>query len=176
MWRAARPPPTWPGATTTAPPGCACPPAHPWLGTITGALGIDGFALQPLLEVCARDLVGELVLGVPFGFGSLSACTRVAGADANPYLAIAATLAAGLAGIRAQLLASDPLASNGYDEAHGLPRSMDVALEKMQHSVLARQAFGDDFVTGYCAVKALEYDHYLHEISAWERRYLLPQV
>ena len=56
------------------------------LGTITGALGIDGFALQPLLEVCARDLVGELVLGVPFGFGSLSACTRVAGADAGARL------------------------------------------------------------------------------------------
>ena len=101
---------------------------------------------------------------------------RVAGADANPYLAIAATLAAGLAGIREQLQASDPLASNGYDEAHGLPRSMDVALEKMQRSVIARKAFGDDFVTGYCAVKALEHEHYLNEVSAWERRYLLPQV
>lgn len=101
---------------------------------------------------------------------------RVAGADANPYLAIAASLAAGLAGIRAQLQHSAPLASNGYDEAHGLPRSMEAALAKMQHSAFARQAFGDDFVTGYCAVKALEYDNYLGEISAWERRYLLPQV
>jgi len=101
---------------------------------------------------------------------------RVAGADANPYLAIAASLAAGLAGIQAQLEHSAPLASNGYDEAHGLPRSMEVAIAKMQHSTFARQAFGDDFVTGYCAVKALEYDNYLGEISAWERRYLLPQV
>ncbi len=101
---------------------------------------------------------------------------RVAGADANPYLAIAASLAAGLAGIQAQLEPSAPLASNGYDEAHGLPRSMEAALAKMQHSAFARQAFGDDFVTGYCAVKALEHDNYLGEISAWERRYLLPQV
>jgi len=101
---------------------------------------------------------------------------RVAGADANPYLAIAATLAAGLAGLQAQLLPSEPLATNGYDEAHGLPRSMDEALQKMQQSALAKQAFGDDFVTGYCAVKAMEHNHYLAEISAWERRFLLPQV
>jgi len=101
---------------------------------------------------------------------------RVAGADANPYLAIAASLAAGLAGIQAQLEPSAALAGNGYDEAHGLPRSIEAALEKMQQSAFARQAFGDDFVTGYCAVKALEYGHYQGEISAWERRYLLPQV
>ncbi|MBB1075700.1 glutamine synthetase [Rhodoferax sp. 4810] len=101
---------------------------------------------------------------------------RVAGADANPYLAIAATLVAGLAGIREQLQPSESLASNGYDEAHGLPRTMDAALEKMQHSTLARQGLGADFVTGYCAVKAIEYNHYLSEISAWERRFLLPQV
>ena len=101
---------------------------------------------------------------------------RVAGADANPYLAIAASLAAGLAGIQAQLEPSAALAGNGYDAAHGLPRSIEAALEKMQQSAFARQAFGDDFVTGYCAVKALEYGHYQGEISAWERRYLLPQV
>jgi glutamine synthetase len=35
---------------------------------------------------------------------------------------------------------------------------------------------GDAFVTGFCAVKALEHDSYLAEISAWERRYLLPLV
>ncbi len=101
---------------------------------------------------------------------------RVAGADANPYLAIAASLAAGLAGIKTLLSPSEPLASNGYHAAHGLPRSLQLAIEKMQHSAFARQAFGDDFVTGFCAVKALEHDNYLSEISAWERRYLLPQV
>lgn len=101
---------------------------------------------------------------------------RVAGADANPYLAIAASLAAGLAGMQEQLQPSAPLAGNGYDEAHGLPRSMEAALHQLQHSRFARQAFGEDFVTGYCAVKALEYDHYLGEVSAWERRFLLPQV
>jgi glutamine synthetase len=43
-------------------------------------------------------------------------------------------------------------------------------------SPVARQLLGDTFVTGFCAVKALEHDSYLNEISAWERRYLLPLV
>lgn len=101
---------------------------------------------------------------------------RVAGADANPYLAMAASLAAGLKGLQEQLQPSAPLTGNGYDQAHGLPRSMDEALQKMQHSATARAMFGETFVTGYCAVKALELDSYQREISAWERRYLLPQV
>lgn len=101
---------------------------------------------------------------------------RLAGADANPYLAIAASLAAGLAGLTQSLPASAPLTGNGYDEACSLPRGMAEALEKMQRSTFARQVFGDDFVTGYCAVKALEYDHFQSEISPWERRFLLPQV
>jgi glutamine synthetase len=42
--------------------------------------------------------------------------------------------------------------------------------------VPGRRLLGDAFVTGFCAVKALEYESYLREISAWERRFLLPQV
>jgi glutamine synthetase len=101
---------------------------------------------------------------------------RVAGADANPYLAIAASLAAGLKGIEQQLTPSEPLSGNGYEQAHSLPRTMETALEKMQRSTVARALLGDDFVTGYCAVKALELESFQSEISAWERRYLLPQV
>ena len=101
---------------------------------------------------------------------------RVAGADANPYLAIAASLAAGLAGIREQLQPSCPLTSNGYNQSHSLPRNLQDSLQLMQRSTHARQAFGDDFVTGYCAVKSLEFESFLSEVSAWERRFLLPQV
>ena len=89
---------------------------------------------------------------------------------------MAASLAAGLKGLQEQLQPSEPLTGNGYDQAHGLPRSMDEALQKMQHIPTARAIFGEAFVTGYCAVKALELDSYQREISAWERRYLLPQV
>ena len=103
---------------------------------------------------------------------------RIAGADANPYLAIAASLAAGLAGMDEALTPTAPLAvtDSGYDQAHALARSFLPAHEQMVHSAHSRRLLGDAFVTGYCAVKALEYDSYLSEISAWERRYLLPQV
>jgi len=101
---------------------------------------------------------------------------RVAGADANPYLAIAASLVAGLAGIEQRLQATPALVGNGYDKSSDLPRQLSDALEKMKQSTYARQSLGDDFVTGYTAVKALEFEHFSSDISAWERRYLLPQV
>lgn len=103
---------------------------------------------------------------------------RIAGADANPYLAIAASLAAGLAGMDEALAPTAPLppSDNGYLQGHALARSFLPAHERMANSPHSRRLLGDAFITGFCAVKALEYDSYLREISAWERRFLLPQV
>ena len=103
---------------------------------------------------------------------------RIAGADANPYLAIAASLAAGLAGMDEALTPTDPIdvSASAYDQAHALARSFLPAHEQMDGSASSRRLLGDTFVTGFCSVKALEYDSYLREISAWERRFLLPQV
>jgi glutamine synthetase len=102
--------------------------------------------------------------------------TRIAGADANPYLVIAATLAAGLAGIEEQLGATEPMDGNAYDHSHDLARTFLIAHDLMKASPSATRLLGDKFVEGYLAVKELEYDSYLREICAWERRYLLPQV
>jgi glutamine synthetase len=77
-----------------------------------------------------------------------------------------------------KLAPSEPLdaGANAYLQSHALERSFLPAHQRMGASASARRLLGDTFVTGYCAVKALEYQSYLHEISAWERRYLLPQV
>ena len=101
---------------------------------------------------------------------------RVAGADANPYLAMAASLAAGLAGMNEQLVATPPIEDSGYNHARTLALSLPAALAQMADSPSARRLLGDSFVTGYTAVKAVEFESYQNEISAWERRYLLPQV
>jgi glutamine synthetase len=103
---------------------------------------------------------------------------RIAGADANAYLALAASLAAGLAGMDEHLAPTQPLlvSDSAYDKAHALPRSLLAAHDRMAASVSSRRLLGDAFVTGYCAVKALEHESYQAEISAWERRFLLPQV
>jgi glutamine synthetase len=105
---------------------------------------------------------------------------RIAGADANPYLAIAASLAAGLAGMDEGLTPTAPVDDSAYDRdhdpAHGLPRSFLQAHEAMDRGTAARRLLHPDFVHAYLAVKALEHAHFQEEISAWERRYLLPQV
>jgi glutamine synthetase len=103
---------------------------------------------------------------------------RIAGADANPYLAIAASLAAGLAGMDERLVPTTPLrvSDNASTFGYGLPRSFLPAHERMAASASARRLLGDAFVTGFCAAKAVEHDSYLYEVSAWERRFLLPQV
>lgn len=102
--------------------------------------------------------------------------TRIAGADANPYLAIAATLAAGLAGIEEKLTPTEPMEGNAYDHSHDLARTFIVAHDLMKASPSAKRLLGNLFVEGYLAVKELEYDSYLREICSWERRFLLPQV
>ncbi|WP_202414308.1 glutamine synthetase family protein [Duganella flavida] len=101
---------------------------------------------------------------------------RIAGADANPYLAIAASLAAGLAGMEEELSSTAPLDGNCADLPHELPHDLLAATSRLTGSSAARRLLGDDFVTAFAAVKTLEYRHYMQEISAWERRYLLPQA
>jgi glutamine synthetase len=101
---------------------------------------------------------------------------RIAGADANPYLAIAASLAAGLAGIEENLQPSDEVAGSAYDCNHDLAPTFMAAHEQMSHSASARRLLGDRFITAFTAVKQLEYKSYLYEIGAWERRFLAPQT
>jgi len=101
---------------------------------------------------------------------------RIAGADANPYLVIAASLAAGLAGIEEKLSPSEPLVGNGYDHGHDLARGFQAAHAQMAQSTTCSRMLGEKFVAGYVSTKGLEYQDFLHEISAWERRYLVPQA
>ncbi|HEX7641691.1 MAG TPA: glutamine synthetase family protein [Burkholderiaceae bacterium] len=101
---------------------------------------------------------------------------RIAGADANPYLAIAASLAAGLAGMEEQRAPGAAVTDNAYDLKPDLAPTMFAAWERMASSADARRLMGNGFVTAYCAVKKLEYDHFQSEISTWERRYLAPQA
>lgn len=101
---------------------------------------------------------------------------RLAGADANPYLAIAATLAAGLAGLQERCVPAPELAGSGYDQPHELAASFPAALQLLSGSASARRLLGEGFVTAYCAVKALEHQSFLNEISPWERRFLAPQT
>lgn len=102
---------------------------------------------------------------------------RLPGADANPYLAIAASLAAGLHGLLNELQPSAPIQGE-FDVPDGLslPCTLHAALQRLQASALARHWFGAEFVDGYCASKGMELMSYLDEITPWERRVLGGQV
>ncbi|GIU09217.1 glutamine synthetase family protein [Shewanella glacialipiscicola] len=100
---------------------------------------------------------------------------RIAGADANPYLMIAASLAAGLAGLEEKIAATEPVIGNAYDNSHDLAPTFLAALMQMRQSESARRLLGDDFVAGFVSVKEIEFQSYLAEIGAWERRFLGPQ-
>jgi glutamine synthetase len=103
---------------------------------------------------------------------------RLPGSDSNPYLAIAASLASGLEGIERQFEARAPIVSgaSGYARPREIPKSFEGALERFYGSAAARRMFGDVFVDAYCGVKEVEIDHFMNDVSEWDRRYLTLQV
>ncbi|MFO1493255.1 MAG: glutamine synthetase family protein [Lysobacterales bacterium] len=102
--------------------------------------------------------------------------SRFAGSDANPYLAMAATLACGYLGIVEKLTPSEPMAGSAQDKGFGLPRSLEDALLGLKSCTVLRKLLGERFVDCYAAVKGKEYETYLRVISSWEREFLLLTV
>jgi glutamine synthetase len=101
---------------------------------------------------------------------------RVGGADANPYLAIAASLACGYLGMIENLTPTEPVTGSAHDLPFGLPRSLDAALRRLRESKALIQVLGEPFVTAYTIVKEAEHEVYLQVISSWEREHLLLNV
>lgn len=98
---------------------------------------------------------------------------RLPGADANPYLALAASLAAGLHGMEQALEPGEPAQGefNVPDEMRLTP-TLQGALRRLERSEMARSWFPDEFIEGYLACKHTELESFLDEISPWERRFL----
>ncbi len=101
---------------------------------------------------------------------------RVPGADANPYLAFAASLACGYLGMTERIKPSDPVQGSAYRYAHTLPISLDEALDKLNYTKSLKVILGELFVEAYKDVKFEEMQHFRRVISSWEREYLLLNV
>jgi glutamine synthetase len=101
---------------------------------------------------------------------------RLGGADANPYLAIAASLACGYLGMIENLKPSDPIAGSAYELPFALPMTLADSLRMLSGSKPLVELFGDRFVAAYSAVKESEYETFLRVISSWEREHLLLNV
>lgn len=102
--------------------------------------------------------------------------SRFAGSDANPYLAIAATLACGYLGIRERLMPSEPLITSAQDKGFLLPRSLGEALTALRECEEMESLLGARFVNAYIKVKEKEYETFFRVISSWEREFLLLNV
>ncbi len=101
---------------------------------------------------------------------------RLAGADANPYLAIAASLACGYLGMTQKLKPRSPVEGSAYRLAHTLPRTLYDALTRFNGSRAIKPILGDKFISAVTLVKETELLAYQKVISSWEREHLLLNV
>ncbi len=101
---------------------------------------------------------------------SLRVECRIPGADANPYLAFAALLAAGLHGIEHELDPGPAFAGNAYVGADipEIPKTLREALESLDRSAPLRAAFGDDVVEHYLHTGRWEQSEYDRRITDYE--------
>jgi glutamine synthetase len=101
---------------------------------------------------------------------------RIPSSDANPYLAIAASLACGYLGMTEGLMVSDPVSGAANEEEIQLPRGILEAVALFEESEELVEIFGKRFVATYRAIKQAEFETFMQVISPWEREYLLLNV
>ena len=97
---------------------------------------------------------------------------RIAAADSNPYVVLAASLAAGLHGIDEKIEPSKPIEGNAYAQkfpkSMALPQTLWDAAQRLKASKMARDWFGDAFVEHYAATREWEEREFRKHISDWE--------
>jgi glutamine synthetase len=101
---------------------------------------------------------------------------RIIGADANPYLALAVTLACGYLGMTEQVEPTNPTSGSAYDMKYELPQGLPEALRALRAEEKLHQVLGERFIDVYAAVKDLEHQEFMRVISPWEREHLLLHV
>jgi glutamine synthetase len=112
-------------------------------------------------RTCALRLVGQ--------GPSLRAENRVPGGDVNPYLAVAAMIAAGLEGIEHGLPLEPAMQGNAYTEpGPRVPSTLRDAMTAWRNSHLARKAFGNDVVEHYANAASVEQAAFDAAVTDWE--------
>jgi glutamine synthetase len=96
--------------------------------------------------------------------------TRIPGADANPYLAFAAIIAAGLHGIEKELPLPPALEGNAYEsDADRFPHSLREAIAALEDGSMAREAFGDEVIDHYLNYARTEQELFDRAVTCYER-------
>ena len=135
---------------------------------------VDGFwaPVKPTWGVDNRTASFRVIAGSP---KSTRLETRCPGADVNPYLAMAAVIAAGLYGVEKNLkLTAKPITgtNQGGENIPRAPRTLTKTTRNFQASKAARDWFGDDFVDHFAATREWEWRQWLDGVTDWElKRY-----
>jgi glutamine synthetase len=109
---------------------------------------------------------------IPAGSKGTRVEYRVAPADANPYLAIAAALASGLHGIKNEIEPPPPVAGNAYDDpgegARPLPGTLREAATSLRNSTAAADLFGETFVDHFASTREWEDREARKAVTSWD--------
>jgi glutamine synthetase len=101
---------------------------------------------------------------------------RLAGADSNPYLAIAGSLACGYLGMKNALEPREAVTGNAYRNHHQLPRGLLESLIEFEDSKDLHEVLSKRFCHVYMQLKRSEFEEFMRVISPWEREHLLLTV
>ncbi|MBZ9847960.1 glutamine synthetase family protein [Mesorhizobium sp. CA14] len=101
---------------------------------------------------------------------------RIPSSDANPYLALAASLACGLVGINKKIKAEPPVLTTANADEIDLPRGLLEAVGLFEDDKELGAILGKSFAATYTAIKRAEFETFMEVISPWEREYLLLNV
>jgi glutamine synthetase len=101
---------------------------------------------------------------------------RIPSSDANPYLALAASLACGLIGMINKIKAEPPVLTTANADEIDLPRSLLEAVDLFEGDEELCALLGKSFAATYAAIKRAEFETFMEVISPWEREYLLLNV
>ena len=135
---------------------------------------VEGFwaPVKPTWAVDNRTVSFRVIAGSP---KSTRLETRCPGSDVNPYLAMAAVIAAGLEGVERKLKLTTPpvRGSNaGGEKVARAPRTLIETTRIFQDSAIARDWLGDDFVDHFAATREWEWRQWLDGVTDWElKRY-----
>ncbi|MFE0025722.1 glutamine synthetase family protein [Amycolatopsis sp. NPDC059021] len=130
---------------------------------VRGSFAPTGIAWGTDNRTCALRVVGH--------GDSLRVENRVPGGDVNPYLAVAALIAAGLHGIENELPLEEEFTGNAYD-SYALPRvpaTISEAISEFAASEIVERAFGFDVHTHYLNAAKIEREAFEKAVTDWER-------
>ncbi|MEX2263292.1 MAG: glutamine synthetase family protein [Bryobacteraceae bacterium] len=138
-----------------------CPTVNSWKRTVPGAWA-------PVNATWGIDNRTTAVRAIPGSAKSTRVELRLTGADINPYIAMAASLAAGLDGVERQLEPPSPAVNAYCSDGVPLPRDLGEATGLLRGSEVARRWLGGEFVEHFAATREWEMRRYERAVTDWE--------